>query len=174
MKNLSRRDFLRLSGATVLAVGMTGALSGCDDDKVSETFVEFGETVKMGDCEVTFYNIQADKGYFLEHFLEHKACLNFGVVNNGTEAVLVEKENISFWLDDGKQNITAIYFHGGESKWSTAEAAVRVAAGQKVWIRVIGNHTSCSITPKSGEAKVTISGKTVKARTNNIEVLGEG
>ena len=43
MKNLSRRDFLRLSGAAVLAVGMTGALSGCNDDKVSETFVEFGK-----------------------------------------------------------------------------------------------------------------------------------
>ena len=170
MKNLSRRDFLRLSGAAVLAVGMTGALSGCDDDKVSETFVEFGKKVKMGDCEVTFFNIQADKGYFREH----KACLNFGVVNNGTEDVLVENKNISFWLDDVKQNITAIYFNGGESKWSPAEPAVRVAAGQKVWIRVIGNHTSCSITPKSGKAEVTISGKTVKARTNNIEVLGEG
>ena len=28
MKNLSRRDFLRLSGAAVFAVGMTGALTG--------------------------------------------------------------------------------------------------------------------------------------------------
>ena len=170
MKNLSRRDFLRLSGATVLAVGMTGALSGCDDDKVSETFVEFGKKVKMGDCEVTFYNIQADKGYGSEH----KACLHFGVVNKGTEAVLVEKKNISFWLDDGKQDIAAIDFCGEESSWSTAEATVMVAAGQQLWIRVIGNHTSCSITPKSGKAEVTISGKTVKARTNNIEVLGEG
>ena len=170
MKNLSRRDFLRLSGAAVLAVGMTGALSGCDDDKVSETFVEFGKTVKMGDCEVTFFSIQADKG----DGSEHKANLNFGVVNNGTEDVLVEKKNISFWLDDGKQDIAAIYFHGEESSWSTAEAAVKVAAGKKVWIQVIGNHTSCSSTPKSGKAEVTISGKTVKARTNDIKRLGVG
>jgi len=170
MKNLSRRDFLRLSGAAVFAVGMTGALSGCDDDKVSETFVEFGKTVKMGDCEVTFFDIKADKG----DCPEHKANLNFGVANNGTEDVLVEKKNISFWLDDGKQDIVEIYFNGGESKWSPAEPAVKVAAGKKVWIQVIGSHTSCSSTPKSGKAEVTISGKTVKARTNNIEGLGVG
>lgn len=169
MKNLSRRDFLRLSGAAVLAVGMTGALSGCDDDKVSETFVEFGKTVKMGNCEVTFDDIQSDKGG-----REHMACLHFGVVNKGTEDVLVEKENISFWLDDVKQNITAIYFYGENIPLSTADAAVRVAAGEQLQIRVIGNHTSCSSTPKSGKAEVTISGKTVKARTNNIEVLGVG
>lgn len=168
MKNLSRRDFLRLSGAAVLAVGMTGALSGCDDDKVSETFVEFGKPVKMGDCEVTFYSIKADKG----DGLEHKANLNFGVVNNGTEDVLVEKKNISFWLDDEKQDIVAIHFHGEESSWSTAEAAVKVAAGERLWIQVRGNHTSCSSTPKSGKAEVTIRGKTVKARTNDIEGLG--
>lgn len=37
MKNLSRRDFLRLSGAAVFAVGMTGALSGCDSSHVVTT-----------------------------------------------------------------------------------------------------------------------------------------
>ena len=169
MKNLSRRDFLRLSGATVLAVGMTGALSGCDDDKVSETFVEFGKTVKMGDCEVTFFNIKADKGG-----PEHKAYLNFRVVNKGTEDVLVEKKNISFWLDDEKQDIVEIAFYGENSPLSTADAAVKVVAGETLWIRVIGKHTFCSSTPKSGKAEVTISGKTVKARTNDIKELGVG
>lgn len=39
MKNLSRRDFLRLSGAAVFAVGMTGALSGCDSSHVNTVTV---------------------------------------------------------------------------------------------------------------------------------------
>ena len=39
MKNLSRRDFLRLSGAAVLAVGLTGALSGCDRRHVNTVAV---------------------------------------------------------------------------------------------------------------------------------------
>ena len=40
MKNLSRRDFLRLSGAAVFAVGMTGALSGCDSSYVNTVTVQ--------------------------------------------------------------------------------------------------------------------------------------
>ena len=93
MKNLSRRDFLRLSGAAVFAVGMTGALSGCDSSHVVTTskIIDFNEegrtsigTIKFTRCYRTFneagtvYNdsdqwfvdcnaeITAAKGYTLE------------------------------------------------------------------------------------------------------------
>ena len=90
MKNLSRRDFLRLSGATVLAVGMTGALSGCDSSTTAK-IIKFNEecrtrigTIKFTKCDRVFnkagtvYNgsdqwfvscyaeITAAKGYTLE------------------------------------------------------------------------------------------------------------
>ena len=62
MKNLSRRDFLRLSGAAVFAVGMTGALSGCDSSYVNTVTVqtvEFNEEVKTayGKIRFTSYRI---------------------------------------------------------------------------------------------------------------------
>ena len=89
MKNLSRRDFLRLSGAAVFAVGMTGALSGCDSSHVVTTskIIDFNEegrtsigTIKFTKCyradtvnhnpEQWFVNCNAEitaaKGYTLE------------------------------------------------------------------------------------------------------------
>lgn len=93
MKNLSRRDFLRLSGAAVFAVGMTGALSGCDSGHVVTTskIIDFNEegrtsigTIKFTKCyrafneagtvnhnpEQWFVNCNAEitaaKGYTLE------------------------------------------------------------------------------------------------------------
>lgn len=64
MKNLSRRDFLRLSGAAVFAVGMTGALSGCDSSHVVTTskIIDFNEegrtsigTIKFTECDRVFH-----------------------------------------------------------------------------------------------------------------------
>lgn len=63
MKNLSRRNFLRLSGAAVFAVGMTGALSGCDSSHVVTTskIIDFNEegrtsigTIKFTECYRAF------------------------------------------------------------------------------------------------------------------------
>lgn len=68
MKNLSRRDFLRLSGATVLAVGMTGALSGCDSSHVVTTskIIDFNVesktsigTIKFTECYKVFHEADA-------------------------------------------------------------------------------------------------------------------
>lgn len=93
MKNLSRRDFLRLSGAAVFAVGMTGTLSGCDSGHVVTTskIIDFNEegrtsigTIKFTRCYRVFHEadsvnnkpeqwfvacyaeITAAKGYTLE------------------------------------------------------------------------------------------------------------
>ena len=92
MKNLTRRDFLRLSGATVLAVSMAGALSSCDSNSsTTAKIIKFNEecrtsigTIKFTKCDRVFnkagtvYNdsdqwfvscyaeITAAKGYTLE------------------------------------------------------------------------------------------------------------
>ena len=54
MKNLTRRDFLRLSGAAVFAVGMTGALSGCDSNSSSVIASPFGKELTAGRCLFAF------------------------------------------------------------------------------------------------------------------------
>lgn len=101
MKNLSRRDFLRLSGATVLAVGMAGALSGCDSshvDTVTVQTVEFNEEVETayGKVRFTSYNIQ--------HEGENKYLITCGIEVMAAEGYTLELDNTNFWMElDGKR-----------------------------------------------------------------------
>ena len=101
MKNLSRRDFLRLSGAAVLAVGMTGALSGCDSSHVNTVTVqtvEFNEEVKTayGKIRFTSYNIQ--------HVDANKWLITCGIEAMAAEGYTLELDNTNFWMElDGKR-----------------------------------------------------------------------
>ena len=101
MKNLSRRDFLRLSGAAVLAVGMTGALSGCDSSYVNTVTVqtvEFNEEVKTayGKIRFTSYNIQ--------HEGANKWLITCGIEARAAEGYTLELDNTNFWMElDGKR-----------------------------------------------------------------------
>ena len=101
MKNLSRRDFLRLSGAAVFAVGMTGALSGCDSshvDTVTVQTVEFKEEVETayGKVRFTSYNIQ--------HEGENKYLITCGIEVMAAEGYTLELDNTNFWMElDGKR-----------------------------------------------------------------------
>ena len=101
MKNLSRRDFLRLSGAAVFAVGMTGALSGCDSshvDTVTVQTVEFNEEVETayGKVKFTSYNIQYEG--------ENKYLITCGIEVMAAEGYTLELDNTNFWMElDGKR-----------------------------------------------------------------------
>lgn len=101
MKNLSRRDFLRLSGAAVFAVGMTGALSGCDSSHVNTVTVqtvEFNEEVETayGKVRFTSYNIQ--------HKGENKYLITCGIEAMAAEGYTLELDNTNFWMElDGKR-----------------------------------------------------------------------
>ena len=101
MKNLSRRDFLRLSGAAVLAVGMTGALSGCDSSHVNTVTVqtvEFNEEVETayGKIRFTSYNIQ--------RMGENKWHITCGIEAMAAEGYTLELDNTNFWMElDGKR-----------------------------------------------------------------------
>ena len=118
MKNLSRRDFLRLSGAAVFAVGMTGALSGCDSSHVNTVTVqtvEFNEEVKTayGKVRFTSYNIQ--------HMGENKWFITCGIEAMAAEGYTLELDNTNFWMElDGKRpdgvqlNVNGNYINGNK------------------------------------------------------------
>lgn len=101
MKNLSRRDFLRISGAAVFAVGMTGALSGCDSSHVNTVTVqtvEFNEEVETayGKIRFTSYNIQ--------HEGSNKWLITCGIEAMAAEGYTLELDNTNFWMElDGKR-----------------------------------------------------------------------
>ena len=101
MKNLSRRDFLRLSGAAVFAVGMTGALSGCDSSHVNTVTVqtvEFNEEVKTayGKVKFTSRNIQYEG--------ENKYLITCSIEVMAAEGYTLELDNTNFWMElDGKR-----------------------------------------------------------------------
>lgn len=109
MKNLSRRDFLRLSGAAVFAVGMTGALSGCDSshvDTVTVQTVEFNEEVETayGKVKFTSYNIQYEG--------ENKYLITCGIEVMAAEGYTLELDNTNFWMElDGKRPTVSISRH---------------------------------------------------------------
>lgn len=101
MKNLSRRDFLRLSGAAVLAVGMTGALSGCDSSHVNTVTVqtvEFNEEVETayGKIRFTSYRIQTPS--------ENEYLITCGIEVMAAAGYTLELDNTNFWMElDGKR-----------------------------------------------------------------------
>lgn len=107
MKNLSRRDFLRLSGAAVLAVGMTGALSGCDSSHVVTTskIIDFNEegrtsigTIKFTECDRVFHEVgtvynDSDQ-WFVSCYAEITAAKGY----------TLELDKDSLWIEvDGKK-----------------------------------------------------------------------
>ena len=104
MKNLSRRDFLRLSGATVLAVGMAGALSGCDSSTTAK-IIKFNEecrtsigTIKFTECYRVFnkagtVNNNPDQ-WFVSCYAEITAAKGY----------TLELDKDSLWIEvDGKK-----------------------------------------------------------------------
>lgn len=107
MKNLSRRDFLRLSGAAVLAVGMTGALSGCDSGHVVTTskIVDFNEesrtsigTIKFTKCYRVFHEADSvnnkPEQWFVACYAEITAAKGY----------TLELDKDSLWIEvDGKK-----------------------------------------------------------------------
>lgn len=107
MKNLSRRDFLRLSGAAVFAVGMTGALSGCDSGHVVTTskIIDFNEegrtsigTIKFTRCYRVFHEADSvnhkPEQWFVACYAEITAAKGY----------TLELDKDSLWIEvDGKK-----------------------------------------------------------------------
>lgn len=101
MKNLSRRDFLRLSGAAVLAVGMTGALSGCDSSHVNTVTVQ---TVEFNEEVETAYGKVSFTSYRIQHEGENKWHITCGIEVMAAEGYTLELDNTNFWMElDGKR-----------------------------------------------------------------------
>lgn len=104
MKNLSRRDFLRLSGAAVFAVGMTGALSGCDSSTTAK-IIKFNEecrtrigTIKFTKCYRVFHEADTvnnkPEQWFVACYAEITAAKGY----------TLELDKDSLWIEvDGKK-----------------------------------------------------------------------
>ena len=105
MKELSRRKFLRLSGAVVLAAGMSGTLSGCDGDSTSSRVIDFNEevktrigTIKFTKCYRVFHaadtvNHDPDR-WFVACYAEITAAKGY----------TLEMDRDSLWIEvDGKK-----------------------------------------------------------------------
>ena len=107
MKNLSRRDFLRLSGAAVFAVGMTGALSGCDSSHVvtASKLVDFNEevktsvgTIKFTKCYRVFHAADTVNNYPDRWFVACYAEIT------AAKGYTLELDKDSLWIEvDGKK-----------------------------------------------------------------------
>lgn len=107
MKNLSRRDFLRLSGAAVFAVGMTGALSGCDSSHVVTTskIIDFNEegrtsigTIKFTRCYRAFNKADTVHNYPDRWFVDCNAEIT------AAKGYTLELDKDSLWIEvDGKK-----------------------------------------------------------------------
>lgn len=107
MKNLSRRDFLRLSGAAVFAVGMTGALSGCDSSHVVTTskIIDFNEegrtsigTIKFTECYRVFHEAGTMNNNLAQWFV---SCYAEITAANG---YTLELDKDSLWIEvDGRK-----------------------------------------------------------------------
>lgn len=104
MKNLSRRDFLRLSGATVLAVGMTGALSGCDSSTTAK-IIKFNEecrtrigTIKFTKCYRVFHEADTVNNYPDRWFVACYAEIT------AAKGYTLELDKDSLWIEvDGRK-----------------------------------------------------------------------
>lgn len=101
MKNLSRRDFLRLSGAAVFAVGMTGALSGCDSSHVNTVTVQ---TVELNEVVETAYGKVKFTSRNVQKTGENKYLITCSIEVMAAEGHTLELDNTNFWMElDGNR-----------------------------------------------------------------------
>ncbi len=128
MKNLSRRDFLRLSGAAVFAVGMTGALSGCDSSHVVTTskIIDFNEegrtsigTIKFTKCYRVFNKVGTVYNDSDQWFVACNAEIT------AAKGYTLELDKDSLWIEvDGKK-----------PEWMSIARADSTVVGTKVTVR---------------------------------------
>lgn len=108
MKNLSRRDFLRLSGAAVLAVGMTGALSGCDSSHVNNVTVR---TVELNEEVETAYGKAKFTSYTIQNKGKNKWHITCGIEVMAAEGYTLELDNTNFWMKLDGERPDGVHLH---------------------------------------------------------------
>ncbi len=172
MKKLSRRDFLRLSGAAVLAVGMTGVLSGCDDSTSSSVQVKpFGAEIAVGDCVVTFLKVggtrSAERGGLMQE-------VELSLKNGGAEFSL---EKADFEVKINKSRTLEISDVAKcDANWRSVESGtIKCAKGETTNIRVWLKTQPHIDDVQDIQASVTIHNKKVTAATTKDKIkLGVG
>ena len=172
MKNLSRRDFLRLSGAAVLAMGMTGALSGCDSSHVVTTskIIGFNEegrtsigTIKFTKCYRVFREADTvnnkPEQWFVACYAEITAAKGY----------TLELDKDSLWIEvDGKK-----------PEWMSIARADSPADGTKVTVGeetvTVDLHTTViggsDAAPKKLMGVLNYKGISVKTKVQDLKDL---
>ena len=108
MKNLSRRDFLRLSGAAVFAVGMTGALSGCDSSHVNTVTVQ---TVELNEEVKTAYGKIRFTSYGIQTSSNNEYLITCGIEVMAAEGYTLELDNTNFWMELDGNRPDGVHLH---------------------------------------------------------------
>lgn len=173
MKNLSRRDFLRLSGATVLAVGMTGALSGCDSSHVVTTskIIDFNVESKTSIGTIKF--TECYRVFCEEDTVNHKPE-QWSVFCNAeitaAKGYTLELDKDSLWIEvDGKKP-EQMYFFSGDSEQGHTEVTIEEekTVNVSLYTPVIGGRNAG---PKKLMGVLNYKGVNVKTKVQNLQDL---
>lgn len=172
MKNLSRRDFLRLSGAAVFAVGMTGALSGCDSSHVVTTskIIDFNEegrtsigTIKFTKCYRVFHEAGTMNNNLAQWFV---SCYAEITAANG---YTLELDKDSLWIEvDGRKPEQM-----GIALKDSPDVITKVTVGEETV--TVGLHTKViggsDAAPKKLMGVLNYKGISVKTKVQDLKDL---
>ena len=167
MKELTRRSFLKLSGAAVLAVGMAGALSGCDSDSsTKEDIVSFGEVATVDGKKVKFMSAHHDT-------LNNEKVIVCVFLISSNEELTLSKDNFTARMN-GKTSLEVLGVSNSSIDTTGGTASVPKADEGAV--------TTTCITLKDDEeaeknftkleVTFTVNKKSVTASTNKFETSG--
>ena len=165
MKELTRRSFLKLSGAAVLTVGMAGALSGCDSgSSTKEDIVSFGEIATVDGKKVKFEKAHRDTSGS-----EKIIVCTLSVTSN--EALTLSKDNFTARMN-GKTSLevlgvsnSSIDTAGGTASVPESDTASNVYLTLKDDEEAEKDFTKLEVT-------FTVNKKSVTASTNKFETSG--
>ena len=160
MKNeISRRNFLRLSGAVVTVAALSGALTGCGYDKKPVEVQPFNKELIAGDCKVTFLTVGGTKSSNVIQEVTLK------VENLGDDAVNLKKTDFTIQTDAGQKLEIASCCGRVKDAPNDWKDSISVAAGQEMeiglWLMAASQIEVKNV--QTVTASVTINGVTVSA-----------
>lgn len=160
MKNeISRRNFLRLSGAVVAGAALSGALTGCWCDKKPTEVQPFNKEMTAGSCKVTFLTVGGTRSWNIVQQVTLK------VENLGSEEIVLKKEDFTVMMNDSKKLEVGSCREIVNDAATGVDDRIPVAAGKEAEISLwfAADSQPNADTVETITASVTINGTTVSA-----------
>lgn len=164
MKNeISRRNFLRLSGAVVAVAALSGALTGCGSDEKPVAVQPFNKELTAGKCKVTFLTV-GGSGSATTQAAVIVQQVTLKVENLGSDTVTLKTTDFTVMTNEGQKLEVGSCRNAADSS-ITAAGEVSVAPGKEAEISLGLKQESQIDTDKvqTITASVTINGATVSA-----------